>query len=258
VGLYLGNDVYDAYGLAYDSESYSAIRDSERASALVPDTVRPKAISFRDEHLEFQRRYGILTGFGLSYWSRAHLALGRALNNLLLAQGVSDVDFEADKEWAAAFPEQGTVYTTAGTKTVFLTAYRLMALDLNEPRIAEGLRITKALLPRMRAAADANGAKLLVLIIPTKESVYAETLSEKVKLSARFAKIVDMEAKIRAELISTCHEQAIESVDALPDLSDAIRRGDPIYPSTADDHLKARGYQILAARVNDALAKLHW
>jgi lysophospholipase L1-like esterase len=257
VGLYLGNDIYDSYRAAYESESHSAIRDSERASALMQDTVRPKATSFRNEHLEFQRRYGILTGFGLSYWSRAHLALGRALNNLLLALG-SDVDFKADEEWAAAFPEQGTVYTTAGTETVFLTSYRLMALDLDEPRIAEGLRITKALLPRMRTAADANGAKLLVLLIPTKESVYAEALSEKVQLSTKYAKIVEMEGKIRSELISTCHQQAIESVDALPFLSDAIRRGEPIYPSTADEHFKAGGYQILAARVNDALAKLHW
>jgi lysophospholipase L1-like esterase len=258
VALYLGNDMYDSYRIAYKGESHSDLRVSENTSALMQDTVGPKAISSQGEYLEFQRRYGILTGFGLSYWSRAHSALGRALNKLLLTSGVRDVDFEAAEEWAAAFPEQGTVSTTTGTQTVFLTAYRLMGLDLDEPRIAEGLRITKALLPRMRNAADANGAKLLVLLIPTKESVYSEALSEKVQRSTRYAKLVEMEAKIRSELISTCQEQAIESVDALPVLSDAIRRGDPIYPSTADEHFRARGYQILATRVNEALAKLHW
>ena len=258
VGVYLGNDIYDSYSIAYENEQYSALRDPQVASALSRDTVGPKATSLRDAQRDFHERYGILTVIGLSYWGRAHLALGRALNNLAMTTGARDIDFEVSEEWARAFPEQGTVYGERNTRTVFLTAYRLMALDLDEPRIAEGLRIAKALLPRMRTAVEANGARLLVLLIPTKESVYADALAQQTQSSANYAKVVQMESRIRSELISTCHDQGIEWVDALPVLSEAVRRGDQIYPSTADEHFEARGYHILASRVNDTLARLHW
>jgi hypothetical protein len=239
-------------------EKHIALRNPQVAGAIMQDTIAPKAIAFRDAQRDFHHRYGSLSVFGLRYWTRAHLALGRALHNLAGAIGARDMDFEVSEEWARAFPEEGTVYAADKTRTVFLTAYRLMAMNLDEPRIAEGWRITKALLPRTRTAVEANRAKLLVLLIPTKKSVYAEVLRDKRQLSASYENVVQMEARIRAELISTCHDQGIKCLDALPVLSDAIRHGDRIYPATADEHFEAGGYQLLSARVNDALMSLHW
>ena len=78
------------------------------------------------------------------------------------------------RAWAQAYPEHGAVCNDADIRTVFTTAYRLAGLDLDDPRVDEGLRITNEVLWRAQQKADKAGVKLLVLLIPTKELVYAE------------------------------------------------------------------------------------
>src|SRR5262249_33109039 len=50
--------------------------------------------------------------------------------------------------------------------------YRLAALDVNDPRIAEGLEISLRAIERMSRRAAEKGACFAVVTIPTKEFVY--------------------------------------------------------------------------------------
>jgi len=256
VGLYLGNDIYDAYNLAYHYDAHRNLR-STAAGDLSVDTVGSQATALWNEEKQFHATYGRASFSGLSFWLREHLAIGRLLNRTHLWPGAQDVDYEIDKHWAAAHPDKGAVCEMPGRETVFTTAYRLAGEDLDEPRIAEGLRITRELLAEMQTETEANQARVVVLLLPTKEVVYASAQSVKVNLDQTYQKLVNNEALARSQIISTCQEKNIRCIDALPYLVRALDQGERIYPASTESHPNARGYFLIAAAVNQNLGKLN-
>ncbi len=258
VGLYFGNDFYDTYRLAYTNTRHRELREPKAPADLEKDTVAPEADMYWNEEKSFHNNFGRTSLSGLSFWAREHLAIGRLLNNVRLWPHSSDVDYEIDKAWASANPDHGAVYEQGNVRTVFTPAYRLVGLNLEEPRIAEGLRISKLLLGRTRQAAEAGNSRLIVLMIPTKETVYANALKDRISVGMTFARLVAMESRAHSELMSACIEKQVECVDALPDLSAAITRDEKIYPSTTESHPNAQGYAIIAATVNQAISRLGW
>lgn len=255
VGLYLGNDIYDAYKMAYHYDAHRALR-SNSAGDLSVDTVGDRANAFWNEEKEFHANFGRASFSGWSFWLREHLALGRLLNRTGLWPGSQDIDYEIDKRWAEAHPDHGAVCEDVGRETVLTTAYRLAGMDLDEPRNAQGLRITKDLLSQMQNEVSQKQARLIVLLLPTKESVYAKVRSAKMQLDPNYQKLVDMEGRIRSELISTCQAHRVECVDALPYLSGALEHGERIYPTTTESHPNERGYFVIASAVNENLSRL--
>jgi|SRR5882672_3147950 len=256
VGFYFGNDIYDAYNMAYHYEAHRRLRSSSAADELRVDQVAAKTDAFAFEQKQFHANFGSSSLSGSSFWLREHVALGRLLNRVGWWPGSLDVDYEIDKRWAALHPDQGAVCEEPGLETVFTTAYRLAALDTDEPRIAEGIRIAKELLAQMQHELDASQVKLMVLLIPTKETVYATAQSGRVGLDPNYKRLVEMEGRVRAEILSTCRAERIQCVDALPHLSAAVAHGERLYPTTTESHPNARGYSLIAAAVNENLGKL--
>ena len=255
VGFYLGNDVYDAYRMAYQYDAYRSLR-SNAAGDLSVDTVGDKAHALWNEEKQFHNTFGRTSFSGWSFWLREHLAIGRLLNRTHLWPGSQDVDYEIDKRWAGAHPDRGAVCEWPGRETVFTTAYRLAGEDLDEPRIAEGLRISQELLAQLQTETEANHTKLIVFLLPTKEAVYASAKSGKLNLDPTYQKLVDMEGRVRSQIIATCQNKRIACVDALPYLASALDRGERIYPTTTESHPNPRGYLVIAAAVNENLGKL--
>jgi lysophospholipase L1-like esterase len=256
VGFYLGNDIYDAYKMAYQYEAYRGLRSSSAGRDLNVDTVGVRADSFWNEEKQFHANFGRSSFSGWSFWLREHLALGRLLNRTGLWPGSQDVDYEIDRRWAMSYPDRGAVCEEPGLETVFTTAYRLAGLDIDEPRNAEGLRIAKELLAQIQNDVDAKQVKLMVLLLPTKETVYATARTGKISLNPTYQKLVGMEGRIRSELISTCQAKRIQCIDGLPYLSSALDRGERLYPTTTESHPNARGYLVIASAVSENLGKL--
>ena len=254
VGLYLGNDLYNAYEMAYQNELYRSLRNSNAPDDLRVDTIAPRYEAIRSELLQYNSVFERSAGWG--FWLRGHSAIGRLLNRTGWWPGSTDVYYEIHKSWALAHPDHGSVCEERGVQTIFSTASRLMGQDLDEPRIAEGLRITKDLLALMKTEVETRQVKLMVVLIPTKEMVYATTRSETMGHDQNYQKLFRMETRTRSEIIATCREKHIECVDALPDLSRALGRGEQIYPTTTESHPTTRGYSIIAATVGENLAKL--
>jgi len=253
VGLYFGNDLYDAYSLTYTNDRYANLRSNPPSDELRHDTILSKSQSYWDEEKNFHNTYGRSSPSGWSFWVREHSAVGRLLNRTGFWPGTTDVDYEIDRQWATTYPAHGAVCDDDKLRTVFTTAYRLTALDLDDPRIAEGLRISKVALSRTQERVDAHGVKLLVLLIPTKESVYADLMQREGRSTGTFSRLVEMENRAREEVKSWCTEKHIACVDALPELRNAIAQRQQIYPSTTESHPNAAGYAVLAATVAKAL-----
>ena len=253
VGLYFGNDLYDAYALTYSNERYAELRSTRATDQLMTDTIGTRAQSFWDEEKNFHNNYGRSSPTRWSFWLREHSAIGRLLNRKGLWPAPTDVDYEIDRAWARAHPDHGAVCEDADIRTAFTTAYRLTGLDLDDPRVSEGLRITEEVLWRAHQKTDNAGVNLLVLLIPTKELVYADLMEREGKLTGTFARLVEMERQARHNVESWCTGKRIRCVDALPNLQNEIARRQQIYPSTTESHPNAAGYRVLATTVNDAL-----
>jgi hypothetical protein len=177
---------------------------------------------------------------------------------LLLARGVlaspnANAGYQADLAWAEHFPEHGAIYRTEESSIVFTPSYRLLVLDLDDPRIQEGLRLTKQLLEDSAQDVEQYGAELIVLLIPTKELVYSELIQKYSSLGPSFEELVVMETTARSDVISFLEAQQIRFVDSLPLLRAAAEQNRPIYPSGVDGHPWPQGYAILAEAVNAVL-----
>ena len=253
VGLYFGNDLYDAYLMTYSRDTYKELRRTQVIDELKDDTISARAKYYWDEEKNFHNNYGRSSPTGWSFWLREHSAIGRLLNRSGWWPGATDVDYEIDRAWAHAYPDRGAVCDTAGIRTVFTTAYRLTGLDLDDPRVGEGLRITKEVLRRTHQKTDQAGVKMLVLLIPTKELVYADLMQREAKLTGTYARMVESEKQARHEIETWCNETRVRCVDALPNLQSAIASRQPIYPATTESHPNVAGYRVLATTVNEAL-----
>jgi hypothetical protein len=253
VGLYLGNDLYDAYAMAYTKDNYAELRALQHKDELKQDTIGGSAKFYWDEEKNFHNSYGRSSPRGWSIWLRGHSAIGRLLNRKGWWPGASDIDHEIDVAWARTYPEHGAVCDDAGIRTVFTPAYRLTGLDLGDPRVAEGLRITKDLLSRMQEKTRNRGVKFVVLMIPTKELVYAERMREKNLLTGTYARDVEMESLARNDLLSWCTAAGVNCIDALPEMQSAITERRQIYPSSTESHPNAAGYSVLAEFVSKTL-----
>ncbi|HBB89342.1 MAG TPA: hypothetical protein DC047_17190 [Blastocatellia bacterium] len=256
VGLYFGNDIYDAYHMAYQYESHRSLRSTSAGDDLSVDTVGSRARALSATEKQFHANFGRSSISGWSFWLREHLALGRLLNRAGLWPGSADVDYEIDKRWAAIYPDQGAVCEEPGVETVLTPAYRLTGLDTDDPRIVEGLRITKELLAQMQREIDGSQVKLMVLLIPTKETVYATARPGSADSNSTYKRVVEMESQVRAEILSACQAERIQCVDVLPRLSAAVAQGERLYPTTTESHPNARGYSVIAAAANENLGKL--
>lgn len=258
IGLYFGNDLYDAYLLTYHNDAYASLRQSGAADKLLPDTVKPKADARWAEIQNFHSNYERSTS-GWIYWLRGHSAVGRLLTRTGLGNADGDVWYEIGAAWAQANPDQGAAYKDDHSRTVLAPAYRLTGFDLDEVRIAEGLRLTKDLLRRIKRKTDQEKIKLLVLYIPTKEMVYAEAVQKSQgQLTGSYAKLTGMETLLAAEITSVCEQEGIEHVSALLPLREAVRQSKQIYPSDTESHPLAQGYFVLASTVNEALTSRGW
>jgi len=253
VGLYFGNDIYDAYALAYANDHYVNLRNPQAPPDLTRNTVKTGANDYWDEEKNFHKNFGRSSISGLSYWLREHSAIGRLLNRAHLWPGATDIDYEIDRQWVQSHPDHGAVCEEENIRTVFTTAYRLTALDLDEPRVAEGLRLTKLAIAQIKQKVTGANTKLLVVLIPTKELVYSDIMQRAGRLTGSYSRLVEMEHRARFEVEEWCDDQQVDYLDALPALAAATGRRERMYPSTTDSHPNPSGYSVIAAAVNEKI-----
>ncbi|MFP6622085.1 MAG: hypothetical protein VCC20_01285 [Myxococcota bacterium] len=249
VSLYLGNDIYDAYSLAYGLPAHEALRH--------PDPVVREAIA-RSPYPDLQRMFFDRLAHHRSslrpvQWVTENTGLGR----LFARATQTPADAVADRAWAAAHPDDGFVYEEGGISTVFHTSYRVAALATSLPKVREGLRITQNVLVDLgRRVAEVPETELLVVLIPTKERIFARAVSSAgLPTPGSYVRGVSEESKISAGLIALMQEEEIAYLDLLPVLEEVIGLGEAIFPANVDGHFTAQGYRRLAEAVASELAR---
>lgn len=124
------------------------------------------------------------------------------------------------------------------------------SLNQQSGPIREGMRITFYLLEEMNRACIEVGCKFIVVIIPTKETVFSEYLENNSTLHLHevLSRVIVNERLAKKTLVEFLDDAGIAHVDTLPALKQSI--GDQLYAQTTRDmHPGKNGYKVIGQAV---------
>ncbi len=240
VGLYYGNDLENAAGAVYGRAYWRTLRDP----GVAPEAMVERSIVETEENL--------------GPWARGKLRLQqRSVLYRLVDSQLKDLNRYVT---ARLFPMMDEAFVRIDDDayrlhTTLTPGKRIRALDLSKPRIAEGLRLSLELFARMQALCDARGAKLLVLILPTKESVLRDYL-EKTGIPGSgetTRKAIAEERDVDGRVKTFFGERGIAYLDPRSELAAAIAEGQAIYSTDLDGHPNRLGHAVIAGRVAEGI-----
>lgn len=280
--FYSGNDLYDAFNIVYndgglpelksdDPGLRARIQEAERTQSIAKHVGRMYLMgrtpvgtegevsraALREAFLfirflsQHSRLYGLLRRARYEIAHRSseprHAARADAPPH---AEDSPRSQWEKAKAFAEANPAYCQVFDDGRFRTVFTSEYRLAALNLEDPRIAEGLRISLRAIQKMHERAAAGKIRFHVVLIPTKEAVFRELWRDP---SASFRSLAANEERMWREAKDFLERHGIEYLDALPALRAKLATGTQPYQVSIDGHPNEQGHQAIAELVASRL-----
>ena len=255
--VYFGNDLYDAFRLATINPEVTALVDPdvlERARELeersplstIGQTLFAQRIG-RQRELgtarrllsEYSKTYSLASTFSRTLSQRATPAV-RSRDFATTQRSLTP------KRRALSAPYEGD-----GWRTFLTSLYRREVVDHRDPRIEAGLAAIRASIDRIAARCRQAGVRLVVVFIPTKESVFASRIDRIEDYDALPQLVADEEA-IKRTLIADLAKLGVEYVDLLGAL-----RGAPVQPyfEDLDGHPSPAGHETIASELGRVLAQ---
>jgi lysophospholipase L1-like esterase len=251
VGLYMGNDLYDVYRLAWRDRERGLLPDSIHALTGSPGDGVP--LQMRNRLFEpAARPDSQSTTAGPRRLLSEHSRLYALLRSVRYAaasrrpRGLLNPDF--DRAVASLTDEQRKLASVAdegGWRTILTGAYRRPGLDVDDPRIVASREATLALLRDMDQLARSKGTRLVVLLLPTKESVFGERITDPEE-HVGLQHLLASEAEHREVLVRELAAAGIAFLDLLPALQAADSQP---YFENANGHPNEVGQGIVAHEV---------
>jgi hypothetical protein len=249
-GLYLGDDFENAFLMSYGTAYWAGLR-SEHRTAVDADIWRTTDESCATSpscSISWHRRVRIwLSRHSVIYQLVVH---GPILGRLKGTVQIRHAERRAD--------DRTTSLTLAdvGIEEAFRPVGIRDRLDQRSAAVREGMRITFELLGMMAKTCREHDCRLLVALIPTKETVFAEYMVREPRLHLRdvVLDLIDQEAHAKARLIEFLDHAGIAYVDALPALRQKVADG--LYTrSDGDMHPNKNGYRIIGEVVGDFIGR---
>jgi len=239
IGFYAGNDFLNTYEIVYGNEYWKKYRN--KAEEFAPLSLSTVEIIRREDNT-------FVLG-GARSWLSQHFMLYRM--GTAAAEMMRRNIKKKEQIWSRIFFLKGA---GRDIDTGFKAKTRLQQMDYSEVKIQEGYRITVEMLQEMQDICRAKGIELLILEIPSKESVYQEYLLENkhVPDSSLFKEIIEDEAQWKEKLAEFFTERGINYVDALDDMRKVLSK-ERIFHNNYNDHPNSAGYRILAESVLNRL-----
>lgn len=258
IGLYFGNDIHDSYYTIYVNkdtrDQYISLRNDSLYSGFKQDIVSDNLENLTEKDNGIFKKYENNKLWILKVqdflMARSSLITFLARNGLL--------SYQQDNGRYLGSPEDYTIFEKNRINTVLTPAYRLLVENTDEPRITEGLRITKERIVHIKKNTSENNIEMILLLIPTKERVYADSLKiNNISVSKKYQTLIDFEDKNKNDIISICEDNNITYIDTYFVLSQAAKDNIPIYPNSDDGHPNANGYKLIAGTINSELSKFN-
>lgn len=255
--FYFGNDFADVYEIIYNSSlpelnAYRSI--DQEVLSIISNLENEQSIR---EQVVILKNSGGTSGFmssmvTLSGKSRL-VALQRKAWHIwrdFLADYRPVDPWEKSKKFATNHPEYCQILEEGAVRTILTPEYRILALNIDDARIREGIRLSRLILKKMNDDAKAKNKRFVTVIIPTKEFIFHPFAVDN---SERLAKIYAVEAKLRDEMILYFQANKIEFIDTLAALRNQISIGKQPYPVTHDGHPNSEGHEAIADAISQYL-----
>jgi hypothetical protein len=250
-GLYTGNDLYDSFHAAYGLGTLAHLATTDQARhrrlALAPPPDFDQFLPGREPRLE---RHGA----GRAWLARRSQLYGllRAARRARLERGRRASDPFGSDDWQAVRAVTGDrerffPVDRPPVRTVFTPAWRTLALDRGDDAIAEGYRVTVDALDEMRRRVSSRSARFVVVLIPTKETVYAPWVAA--GEDPRYDRLTRLEQAVIEDLERDLARRGVEVIDVLPALRRSVETGEAPYRISADGHKSHAGHRHVAEAV---------
>jgi hypothetical protein len=259
VSVYFGNDFIEAFNASQSFPEISALapsdlmRESRIKEAASPLGIRGNELYQADESANDPPGYVTRLKTWLSLHSRLY-GLMRAARNIVRPPpppvgGIGAGDF--DTVVASVPPEKlryWMITDQPNWRAILTTRSHAFNMDDRDVRVRLGVEIVKRALKSIAEQSRAEGVELLVVLLPTKDTVFWPHTDLKESV---LSELVASEARLKQELIADLNSQSINVVDATDPLREAPRQP---YFETADSHPNALGHRVIADVVAAQLA----
>lgn len=228
IGFYLGNDLRDAYCMVHEHAYWRHLKKPEfyqgEVGSLYSD-YPPERSALRGTIMSWLEHHSVL-------YSLAAYNFTEGVNRLLQGDNADVTVLRG---------------STHGISTWFKPAVRLSITDLDDSRLREGLMISLDLFTEMNTFCEERDTRFVILMIPTKESVYAQFIKQNQALHNYELLNRAISSEHRANTLAKEYfkEHHIEYVDPLPALQEAAA-GIQLYAGNLDGHPTRHGYEIIA------------
>jgi lysophospholipase L1-like esterase len=248
LGLYLGNDISDAYRSVHTADRFPDLKDPDRPFDGIIEPLRGTCTKQTD-HATLGSR---------SFLRDRSSLYGLARRSLWLFQRREDAPFSGWANTDADIAKRPNVLAfrqPARFKTWFPgPEVQAKTTNFADPKVREGLRITKGRLANIASELAATKVGFLVIILPTKISVYADLVARHdPDLAETVSDMVAQEEEVKGLLMAFLEEQGIDYLDTLEPLRACFSEDLPPFPPSDDVHPNRNGYQTIAKAVADHL-----
>jgi hypothetical protein len=241
-GLYMGDDFENAYSITYGLDHWAFLRAGhrEKVNADIWGDAEPPG--------RFKIFRNWLSRTSMVYRLVVH---GPVLSALKGSLQFRQIDRSAD-------PSVTTIENADKKIREAFRPVRIAAgLDQSRPEVREGMRITFHFLNEMDQLCRKNHCSFSVVIIPTKETVFADYLQadQHLHLKDSVDAVIANERAARAALGKWLDERDIPYVDTLPALRQAVSN-ELYYRGPADMHPSKNGYKVIGDVVSEFLREV--
>lgn len=259
-GLYLGNDIFDAYDHVYSNDFWEDMRKDEMKGLREKIAEKSEKVNREVREAKNSESFSFKI-LQVRQWLRSHSKVYALLGNG--TRGIREaLGFAADKEerraekiaWAKNNPDLAFFYQREPHTTILSPAYRYEVVNLKNKATREGWRLTKELIKKNKRRTKEHGVEFAIVVIPTKELVYGNFMQqERKQLSPELADIVERERVLYQTVLDFCNTEEIPCSGVDDELVSAMKQGVKIYPETLDGHPIASGYKVIGRGVRDFL-----
>ena len=237
-GLYFGDDFANAFSITYGLDYWKDLRtlQNQKVEANIWE-IRPP--SWHRDLRNWLSRHSVIYQLALHFGPGGKLQGEYQIKHAAeLYPGVATTLVVPDKNILEAFRPKGVLF----------------GLNQDDPNVREGMRITFELLRQMNEICKENKVQFLVVVIPTKETVFSHYLEHnpKIVLDDVLDKLITDERIARQQTFQFMTGHNIDYVDPLPALQRSV--GQELYARTAADmHPGKNGYHVIAEAVAEHL-----
>ena len=238
VGLSMNDDFENAFLITYGLDHWAYLRALPEEKVNFDIWEDPPTPSWHQEIRGWLSRRSVL------YQLVFH---GPLLGRLQGEMRIRRAHQLSDRTTSLSVPEKNIL-------EAFVPTSILRRLDQENESVREGMRITFKLLAEMNEISHRNNAQFLVVVIPTKEMVFAEYIehNSQLPLSDVIDKLLSNERVARKKTFEFLKHSQIAYLDALPALRSSLSQ--EIYTKSASDtHPNRNGYRVIGEAVFGAL-----